>query len=113
MVTVDKIQRGAARYVDMEMLPHLEGKDKWIITGAVTLYLAKLPALVQGIKDNEMVKVLGIISADGSSVDIDALINSIRPAAQQSPASFRIPFGGTLQFTIEDIEKLKTYIMQA
>ena len=113
MVSVDKIQRGAARFVDMEILPKLEGRDKWLVTGAVTLYLSKLPAMVQMVKNKDAVKLLGIISEDGQSVDIDMLMNSIIPAARQSPASFKIPLGGTLNFTEADIETLRNYIMQA
>ena len=113
MVSVDKIQRGAARYVDTEILPKVEGKDKWIITSALTLYLAKLPALIQTLKDKDAVKILGIISEDGQSVDIDTLINSVKPAAQQTPAAFKIPFGGTLNLTASDLDSLRNYIMQA
>lgn len=113
MVSVEKIQKGAARFVDVEMLPKLDGKDRWIVAAGVSLYLSRLPAIIQGIKNNPAVKILNIISEDGQSIDFDMLISSIKPAAQQTPASFKIPFGGTLNFTIEDIETLKTYIMQA
>ena len=113
MVSIEKIQKGAARYVDVEMLPKLDGKDKWIVAAAVSLYLSRLPAIVQGIKSNPAIKILNIISEDGQSIDLDMLISSIKPAARQAPASFKIPFGGTINFTDSDIDSLKNYIMQA
>lgn len=113
MVSIDKIQRGVARYLDAEILPKAEGKDKWIISAAGTLYLAKLPALVQSLKAKEAINILGIISGDAMSVDLDALFNSIKPAARQAPAVVKIPFGGSLAFTESDLDTLRNYIMQA
>jgi len=113
MVSIDKIQRGAARYLDAEIMPKAEGKDKWIISAAGTLYLARLPALIQALKSKEAIALLGIISEDGMSVDLDAIMSSIKPAARQAPATIKIPFGGAISFTEGDIDILKNYIMQA
>ena len=113
MVSIEKIQRGAARYIDTELLPKVDGKDKWILSAAVTLALARLPALVQSLNAKEAVKALGLISVDGMSIDIDALVASVKPAARQAPAVFSIPFGGSIAFTEADIDVLHRYIMQA
>lgn len=113
MVTIEKIQCGVARYLDTELLPKVEGRDRWMLTAAVSLYLAKLPALVQSLKDNPALKPLGLISADGTSIDIDALIASVKPAARQTPAVFRVPFGGSISLTETDLDTIRNYIMQA
>lgn len=112
MATIAQIQRGVAQYIDTELLPKMEGKDKWIMSALGTLYLAKLPALVQTLAQKEAVKILGIVGADGS-VDVDALIDSVRPAARQSSASFSIPFGGTIKLTEADLDTVRKYIANA
>lgn len=112
MVSVEKIQRGIARYIDAELLPKAEGKDKWILTGISSLYLAKLPNIIQQVKNNPAVKLTGVISDDGM-IDLESLINSVRPAARQSPAIINIPFGGEIRFTEQDLNTIYNYISQA
>ena len=111
MVSIEKIQRGAARYIDTELLPKVDGRDKWVLSAAVTLAIAKLPAAIQSLNSKEAVKALGLISADGMSIDLDALIASVKPAARQAPAVFNIPFGGSIAFTEADIDALYKIIM--
>ena len=112
MVSIDRIQRGASRYIDTELLPKVEGKEKWFLTGIASLYLAKLPNIVQQAKANPAIKLAGIISED-NLIDLESLINSVRPAARQSPAIINIPFGGTLRLTETDLDTLYNYIMQS
>jgi hypothetical protein len=113
MVSLDKIQRGAARFLDAEIFPKVDGKDKWIISAAGTLYLAKLPALVNTLNTNPAIKALGIVSEDGQSIDLDALIGSVKPASKQAPVTFKIPLGGAITVTDADLDILHRYIMQA
>lgn len=112
MVSIDKIQRGLAKYLDAELFPKMQGKDRWIMTSAATLYLAKLPDIIKTFAENPAVKILGIISEDGN-IDLDSLIASIRPAAKQAPLQITIPFGGTLSFSEADIDIITRYIAQA
>ena len=112
MVSIEKIQRGAARYIDTELLPKVDGRDKWILSAAATLSLAKLPAIIQTLNSKDAIKALGLISADGMSIDLDAIVASVKPAARQAPAVFSIPFGGSIAFTEADIESLYKIIMQ-
>lgn len=113
MVPIDKIQRGAARYVDAEILPKMQGRDMWVTSSIATMGIAKLPALIKAYKDNPAVKALSIVSDDGTSIDINALIDSLKPAARRTSAQFNIPFGGSLELKESDLDSLKNYIMQA
>ena len=111
--SMDKVQRGVARYIDDELIAKSDGKTKWIMTGVASLYIAKLPHLLHQIKDKGAVKILGIISEDGG-VDIDSIAASIRPAAKKSPMEITLPFGGgTIRFTENDIDMLLDYISHA
>ena len=112
MTSIDKIQRGASRFVDMELMPKLEGYDKLIVAGVVTLYIKRLPALIEKAKSRVAVKLLDVIGED-NSVDLEAVYNSVKPAAAQTRVTINIPFGGTITITGSDIDTLYNYIMQA
>lgn len=112
MTSIDKIQRGASRFVDMELMPKLAGRDKWIVAGVVTLCINRLPALLEKAKANDTIKLLGVIGED-NSIDLEAVYNSIKPAARQTPAAINIPMGGTITITGSDIDTLYNYIIQA
>ena len=110
MVTVDKLQRGLARYVEQEILPPMKGADRWIVTSAVTLALGKLPVLVQ---NGGALKTLGVIGTD-NTVDIEGLIQSVRPAARATPITINIPFtNGVITLTEQDLDTIARYIEQA
>lgn len=113
MVTVDKLQRGLVRYIDSEVLPSMKGADRWIITGAATMALGKLPALVQQAQKGGALKTLGVIGADGT-IDIEGLLQSVRPAARSTPMTINIPFtNGSITLTENDLDVIARYIEQA
>lgn len=111
MYSIDKVQRGVARYLEIELLPKLEGKDKWILTGIASLALNKMPELVKRYSQKDIVKLAGIMTAD--AIDIDAIANAIKPAARQTPATFQIPFGGKISLAEADIDILLNEIKKA
>lgn len=113
MVTIDKVQRGLARYIEEQILPPMKGADRWIVTGAATMGLAKLPELIQQAQNNGAVRALGLVGADGT-IDIERILESIRPAAHATPASIKVPFtGGVITLKAEDLDVIKRYIEQA
>lgn len=112
MVTVDRIQRGVSRYLDEQLMPHLQGKDRWIMTGLSGLYIAKIPEIVQSYAAKPAIGVLGVIGTDGT-IDIEKIINSIRPAAKHCPAEIPIPLtGGSITVTEQDLDLILRYILQ-
>jgi hypothetical protein len=113
MVTIDKVQRGLARYLEEQVLPPMSGGDRWIVTGAATMALAKLPAMIQQAQLNPAVKALGLIGTDGT-IDIEGIIKSVKPAARQTTASIKIPFtSGVITLTESDLDTIQRYIEQA
>ena len=114
MVTVDKVQRGLAKYIEEQILPPMKGTDRWLVTGAAAMALAKLPAMIQQqLQSGGALKALGVIGTDGT-IDIDGIIKSVKPAAKSSPASINIPFtNGTITLTEADLDVIQRYIEQA
>lgn len=107
MYNIEKVQQGAARYIESEILPKLDGKSRWLVTGAATLYLAKLPTLI----NSPLITATGVVN--GTNIDVETLIDSIRPAARKSPAVIDIPLGGRLTLTEQDLDALLNSIKQA
>lgn len=112
MVSIDKVQRGVSRYLDEQLMPHMQGKNRWIVTGVATLYLSKLPQLIQTYAEKPAIKALGLVTQDGA-IDIEAIFNSVRPAARVSPAEINIPLAGSISITEQDLDMMLRYIMQA
>lgn len=112
MVSIDQVQRGVAQFVERELLPKMQGKDKWIVTGITTLGLSKLPSLLQTAQGNDVIKVLGIVGEDGY-LDMESIIEAVRPAMRATPAIIQIPMGGTVKITEADVDMLYQYIIQS
>ena len=112
MVGMEQIQRGATQYIDREVLPKMQGKDKWIVAGISTMLLSKLPAILNNLAENDMVKILDIFSEDGK-VDVESVISAVRPAMRSTPAVIQIPMGGQIKLTEADIDMLYQYIIQS
>jgi len=56
--------------------------------------------------------MLGVIAPDGT-VDVEAIINSLKPAARVTPAEIPIPLtGGSVTVTEQDLDMILRYIMQ-
>ena len=110
MVTIERIQRGLSRYIEEQVLPHMQGKDKWLVAGGATMYLQKLPAIVKAAANKEAVKALGVVADDGA-VDVEFIINSIKPVARTTPAVFQMPLStSTITLREEDLDTILKYI---
>lgn len=111
MFSYDKVQRGIAKYLDTELIPKLEGKDKWVVSGMAALMLNKIPQMANELSKNEMIKISGIVANE--AIDVEAIIKAIKPAARQSPATFQIPLGGTITLTEADLDMIYNNILQS
>lgn len=116
MVSVERIERGIAAYMDRELLPSLPvdgGKKVLMGVGASVLlkgYMQKLEAL----KDNEIAAGAGIVDSEGN-VDLETIRQELMRRTPDEGMSFHIsiPFIGAvdLKFHRSDIDKMYAYIM--
>ena len=90
MVTIDQIMRGAARFADNEVIPHLP-TGKGIGAGIA----------------------LALIMDESGSVDLDRLYNAARPKLDGQKLPVNIPIIGELRFDVGDLDKLYRYIQEA
>ena len=111
MVTIDQAMRGAIRFIETEILPHLP-TGKGIGAGIViALIMDGGKEKILALREHPVVKLMGIMDEAGN-INIDRLYNAARPKFEQRlPVS--IPFIGDLTIDQNDVDKLYRYMKEA
>ena len=111
MVSVDKIERGVARFLDVEMLPTIpaEGFARVVAGTAAAVLVRRVGGMVRGYSDNSVVRGLGVMDAAGN-VDIDILREALKANMPESGIRIEIPFGGAVTLRKADVDTLYRYI---
>lgn len=112
MVTIDQAMRGAAKYADNEIIPHLPA-GKGIGAGiALALIMDGGKSRILALKDHPAVQMMGIMDEDGN-IDLDRLYNAARPRFDGQKLPVTVPIIGELRFDVGDLDKLYRYIQEA
>ena len=110
-VTIDQAMRGAVRFADNEIIPHLPG-GKGIGAGiALALIMDGGRSRILALRDHPAVKLMHIMDEQGN-IDLDRLYNAARPKFENK-LSVSVPFIGELKFDQNDVDKLYKYIQEA
>lgn len=112
MVSMDKFKRGVARYLDEEFTNKMTGWQKWVFGAGSAMYLENLSTSMERLKNNELVKGLGILDENGN-INVEKMHRYLQEQARKGPVTFTIPMIGTVTLSDSDVEKLYTLIMQA
>ena len=111
MVTIDQAMRGAAKFADNEIIPHLP-TGKGIGAGiALALIMDGGRSRILALRDHPAVKLMQIMDEQGN-IDLDRLYNAARPKFENK-LSVSVPFIGELKFDQNDVDKLYKYIQEA
>ena len=111
MVTIDQAMRGAAKFADNEIIPHLP-TGKGIGAGiALALIMDGGKAQLLKLRENPAVKMMGVMDEDGN-IDLDRLYNAARPRFENK-LTVSVPLLGDLLFDQNDVDKLYRYIQEA
>lgn len=111
MVTVKQVQSGIVRYVDSDLLPHLDGMKKIGLGIYMGLASENIGAAIQKYKGHPAVAMLNVVTEDGM-VDIDKVYAVAKPMFDQKQ-SIDLPLIGRVTFDGNDVEKLYRYISEA
>ena len=112
MVTIDQAMRGAAKFADNEIIPHLP-TGKGIGAGiALALILDGGKNRILALKDHPAVKMMGIMDEEGN-IDLDRLYNAARTRVDGKKIPWDIPIIGELKFDVNDVDRLYKYIQEA
>ena len=110
-VTIDQAMRGAVRFADNEIIPHLPG-GKGIGAGiALALIMDGGRSRILALREHPAVRLMQIMDEQGN-IDIDRLYNAARPKFENK-LSVSVPFIGELKFDQNDVDKLYKYIQEA
>lgn len=112
MVTIDQAMRGAAKFADNEIIPHLP-TGKGIGAGiALALIMDGGKSRILALKDHPSVQMMGIMDAEGN-IDLDRLYNAARTRFDGQKLPVTVPIIGELRFDVSDLDKLYRYIQEA
>lgn len=112
MVTIDQAMRGAAKFADNEIIPHLP-TGKGIGAGiALALIMDGGKNRILALKDHPAVHMMGIMDAEGN-IDLDRLYNAARMRVDGQKIPWDIPVIGELKFDVNDVDRLYKYIQEA
>lgn len=110
-VTIDQAMRGAVRFADTEIIPHLPS-GKGIGAGIMlALIMEGSREKILTLRENPAVKLMRIMDEPGN-IDLDRLYNAARPKFENK-LSVSVPFIGELKFDQNDVDKLYKYIQEA
>lgn len=111
-VTIDQAMRGAMRYADNEVIPHLPG-GKGIGAGIMlALIMEGSREKILELRENPAVKMMQIFD-DAGNIDLDKLYNAARPRVDGKKIPWDIPVIGELKFDVNDVDRLYKYIQEA
>lgn len=111
MKTIEQIQKGIAAYLDNELMPQLpaNGIEKVLAGTALSLAIRKSGTIMEGLKENKSVKMLGIMDEEGS-IDVDVLTEELKKNVPIDGVKIDIPMIGGVTFHKDDVDKIHEYI---
>lgn len=112
MVSIDRVKRGIAQYLDRNLINKMTGWQKWVFGAGAALYLENLSGTVMQLREHPAIKPLGIIDENGN-IAVEKVFQHLRVQAQKGPISFDIPMMGRITLSEADVNELYQYIMQA
>ena len=110
-VTIDQAMRGAVRFADNEIIPHLPGGNGIGAGIALALIMDGGRRRILALRDHPAVKLMQIMDEQGN-IDLDLLYNAARPKFENK-LSVSVPLIGELKFDQNDVDKLYKYIQEA
>jgi hypothetical protein len=107
------MENGIARFLDTELLSKMQGTWQKVVAGTATGILIKRSEnILSSLKNNEIVKMMGIISEDGM-IDIDILREELKKNVPDSGVQIDLPMIGRITIKKEDVDKLYACIVNA
>lgn len=113
MVTLEQIQAGILRYVDLQLAAAFSGWQRAVVLCGGTLFVNNLPALAEKYTGHPAMTALGIYDAESRTFNLDALHEALAARLDGDKIPVSIPALGTIKLGREDIDALCRYIKEA
>ena len=117
MVSMERIERGAAAYLDNELVPNLpfEGGKKLLVGMAAGVLLKGYMQKLRELRTNEIAVGAGVFDKEGN-VDLEMIRDELMRRMGDDGMVFHvnIPFVGAadMKFHRSDVDRLYQYIVQ-
>ena len=113
MANMEQIQRGAARYIDSEVVPKIPDKDGVAVGFFGSLLVLYIGDVMESLSRNKMTKMLGIVRED-NTVNVERLRDAAKMSIRQKGAyPLDLPGNIHLTFREEDVDVLYRYITES
>lgn len=112
MVTYNQIIVGIVKYIDVDVLPKIDGFRKLALGVGSSIALKKADEVFAIIKDNNILHALGIIDSN-NNINIDILKETLLERMGEDKYPIDIPMIGTLTINRNDINRIYEFIMQS
>lgn len=113
MVTVHQIKQGIASYLDHEILPQINGWQKWVAGVVIAEYLSKADKVIESILASPSIAILELAD-DNKRIDIDRLKDRFLDEARKTGDIYiKLPMLGELKVGEADVHKLYQHITEA
>lgn len=114
MATITQIERGAVRFIDNEIAPKIptnipNGQIKKLAVVAGAVYAVKHG--LEKLAAHPALSAIGAVDENGN-VDVDGIVEIAREQIPEKGLKVTVPILGDLTFFPEDMERLRTYIME-
>lgn len=106
MVTTQQFINGVKGYIHSAVIPHMPTDRQFVAGVALGVAANKSDKIVQQLRNNQLVKTLGLI--DGDMVDDDALIIALREQMSRTGSlQVDVPWLGKMTFSMPDVDALQ------
>lgn len=113
MATLEQIQRGAARYIDEEVVRKIPDKDGVAVGFFGSLVVLSIGDLVGNLSENKIVRMLGVVREDGT-IHMERLRDAAKMSIRTKGAfPLDLPGGVHLTFREEDVDLLYRYVSES
>jgi len=111
MISATDCVKGLARYVDAEIMPHVEGWKKVALGAYVGMAGNNAVKALSNAAQHPAIALTGAFTEEGM-VDIDFVHNCVKEAMRE-PMRIDIPMIGVFTLTREDVSRIYDYMRGA
>ena len=105
MVSYSQVVSGISKFMDQEIINKIQGWQRWALGTGAGIFLSKSGEIFTRLKENSIVKMLGLIDENGM-IDVDTIYSELRKQADKGAIVAEIPMLGKITLTKDDVEKL-------
>lgn len=112
MVSIPKIEKGIASYLDAEFMPKLpaDGLERILTGTVVSLVIKRAGVMLENLKQDKGFLMLGIVDEKSGEIDIESFAEEFKKNMGKNGFKVDLPMIGLINMHKEDIDTLIKHI---